>query len=291
MVQFDNETHTYTNESGKKLISATQLLKLAGILPDYSTVDPEVLANKAARGNLIHKEIEEFIKNGSVGFTAELNKFIEYISSNGITPIHSELMVYDDDIAGTIDFVARDKAGKIHLIDFKTTYTLHKEACSWQTSIYKYLLNKCSPDLKVDFLDVYHFDKDGELNVLPLEAKTSEQIENLKSTIYGGKLNVIDNEFDLFTIQTQIDCLKAKLEELEAKKNEELVKAVEKLKIAGTNSYKGKVNITIVAPVKKVSVDTKALKKDLPDIYEKYKKETETKESYRVSIGKGKEED
>lgn len=293
MVNFDEKTHTYTNENGKNLTSVTQLLKLAGLTPDYSTVDQEVLTRKAERGTLIHKEIENFIKDGSIGFTVELNEFIKYITDNSITPIYSELIVYDDDIAGCIDMVAVDKEGKTHLVDFKTTYTIHKETCSWQTSIYKYLFEKLNPSkndkLKIeniDYLDVYHFDKEGKLEVLSLPIKDKNQVENLKNILNGTYENNIDNEFELFTIQSQIDCLKAKLEELETKKNEELVKAVEKLKIAGTNSYKGKVNITIVAPVKKVSVDTKALKKDLPDIYEKYKKETETKESYRVSIGK-----
>ena len=62
MINFDEQTHTYTNEKGKVLISVTQLLKLAGISPNYDFVNEEVLKAAADKGSLIHKEIEDYIK-------------------------------------------------------------------------------------------------------------------------------------------------------------------------------------------------------------------------------------
>ena len=57
MISFDSETHTYTNEEGKKLISVTTLLKQEGISPNYDCVNEDVLKAAADRGTYIHKEI------------------------------------------------------------------------------------------------------------------------------------------------------------------------------------------------------------------------------------------
>ena len=43
MINFNEENHTYTNDSGKELISVTTLLKKAGISPNYDFVKKEVL--------------------------------------------------------------------------------------------------------------------------------------------------------------------------------------------------------------------------------------------------------
>jgi hypothetical protein len=50
---FEQEGHRYTLD-GKPLISLTQILSAAGMI-DYSHVDPQVLANKAAFGTKVHE--------------------------------------------------------------------------------------------------------------------------------------------------------------------------------------------------------------------------------------------
>ena len=83
MIRFDEENHRYTLD-GKTLISVTQLMKKHGLAPDYSAVSESVLAAKAERGTLIHKEIEDFNKGGEIGFTQECANYYDYVTSNGI---------------------------------------------------------------------------------------------------------------------------------------------------------------------------------------------------------------
>lgn len=69
-LEFDEETHTYTLE-GKKLPSVTTLLDDGS----YKDVDPEILKRACERGTFIHKEIEEFLKEGTIGETREFLEF------------------------------------------------------------------------------------------------------------------------------------------------------------------------------------------------------------------------
>ena len=71
-LDFNEGTHTYIDKAtGKEVISATQLMAEQGLAPDYSSVDEDYLKQCADRGKLIHKEIEDFIETGKIGFTKE----------------------------------------------------------------------------------------------------------------------------------------------------------------------------------------------------------------------------
>lgn len=75
-VVFNESNHTY--KLGEKiLISVTRLLKKHKLSPDYSAVDPDVLKRAAGKGIAVHKEIENYIKNGDIGFTQELQDFMD----------------------------------------------------------------------------------------------------------------------------------------------------------------------------------------------------------------------
>ena len=75
-VVFNEAEHTYTLGE-KTLISVTQLLKKHGLSTNYANVDAEVLEKAANKGTAVHKEIENYIKNGDVGFTSELIDYID----------------------------------------------------------------------------------------------------------------------------------------------------------------------------------------------------------------------
>ena len=71
-----------------------------------------------------------------------------------------------------------------------------------------------------------------------------------------------------------------------------LKKALEGQYLAnGQTSLKGdKVRFTYVSSTVRESLDTKKLKEEMPDIYEKYKKVSEVKDSIRVMINKTEED-
>ena len=129
MINFNEETHTYTNEKGEVLISVTQLLKQAGISPNYSYVDEELLRASAEKGSMIHKEIEDYIKKGEIGFTRELQSFIDYVERNNIKVLASEKKVNNDRVAGTIDLIAQYPSGKVVYADLNTVPPLWGGGC------------------------------------------------------------------------------------------------------------------------------------------------------------------
>ena len=74
---YNEEWHTY--RLGDKIIpSVTRLLDDG----TYINVDPKVLERAQMRGTLIHKEIEEYLKEQIKGYTDETMEFIEYFINN-----------------------------------------------------------------------------------------------------------------------------------------------------------------------------------------------------------------
>src|SRR5579863_2183557 len=50
---FDEDGHAYYSDSGQRIPSLTQILRLSG-LTDYDGIDPDVLENAARRGTEVH---------------------------------------------------------------------------------------------------------------------------------------------------------------------------------------------------------------------------------------------
>ena len=153
MLKFDENTHTYELD-GKKLISTTQLLRKNNLAPNYDMVDEEVLKKAAEKGTLIHSEIEEFIKTGSIGFTNEVALFIDWYRKQAVSEIESEIKVYNDIVAGTIDLIYK-RNNEWWISDIKTTSTIHTSSVQWQLSIYKALAEE-RLGIKIERSSVLH---------------------------------------------------------------------------------------------------------------------------------------
>lgn len=286
MVNFDESTHTYTNEKGKKLISVTTLLRWAGISPSYDGVDPNVLQAKASRGTLIHKEIEDYIKTGEVGFTVELDSFINYIKENDIEILASEKMVFNDDVAGTIDLIIRRrKTNRISYVDFKTTYTTYMNSVSWQLSLYKDLDGQY-PDAD---LEAWHFLKDGSLEIKNANEISKDAIHDLyKAYLTGEKYEVKAENADLMELY-EAEKIIAYFER-EKSKAEERAKAVrakivESMKEAGLTKFENEhIIISYIAPTTAEVFDSKRFKTEQPDEYAKYIKIQNKSEQVRIKL-------
>ena len=293
MINFDAQTHTYTNEKGETLISVTQLLKLAGISPNYDFVNEELLKASADRGTLIHKEIEDYIKKGEMGFTTELKEFINYVESVGIKVLASEKQVYNNKIAGTIDLIAQYPSGKVVYVDFKTTSTIHKQAVSWQLSIYKNLDQPSDHEVDANYedadLEVWHFCKDGSLEVRNVLEVTGEQLAELyKCVITGQKYELQANDLDLETLYDAEKLIafyerqRDKAEQAAKKVREQIVETMKKQGI--TKFENDNLIITYIAPTTKDSFDSTRFKTEHPKEYQKYVKTSKVKEQIRIKI-------
>ncbi len=285
MIEFREDTHEYFLD-GKKLISVTQLMRKHGLSPDYSTVPAEVLKAKSERGTMIHAEIENYIKAGEIGFTAELAEFIDYAHKNGVVYTESEKIVHNDIVAGTVDLII--DGGTV--ADIKTTSTLHKEAVSWQLSIYAALING-SKSYEITRGQAYHFNADGVLTVVDIPLKPAEEVQKLfecerNGEIYKQNLPVSGAELAaLVEVESLIKQIEAEKKAAEARAADLRAALMAAMEQNSVNSFENDlIKITYVAPTTRTAIDSTRLKKDLPEIAEKYTKTSNVKASLRITI-------
>lgn len=300
MINFDEQTHTYTNENGKVLISVTQLLKLAGISPNYDFVNEEVLKAAADKGSLIHKEIEDYIKKGEIGFTKELHEFITYVKEQGIKVLASEKQVYNDRVAGTIDLIFQYPNGKVIYADFKTTSTVHKQAVSYQLSIYKDLDKDSEHEIDANYedadLEVWHFLKDGSLEIHSVMEIAKPALDRLYESIATGKpLEKTEEEKqflkELYDAEKVIAYYENEKKLAEENRNKVRDKIIEIMKEQGITKFENEnISITYIAPTDAETFDSKRFKEENPNTYQEYVKITHKKESVRITLKEKKDE-
>lgn len=273
---FDESKHEYT-VNGKVLLSVTQLLKKHGIAPDYSFVDKDVLELSARRGTAIHKEIEDYIDTGKVGFSEEFYTAVELLEQNGLTPIGAEVVTYNDITVGTIDLICKDKNGNYILIDTKTTSTIHKQAVAWQLSIYK-ALAETQYHIIIDRLMVLHlpFEKSGKLvEVEPIPPTTvSELLDSERKGESYEVAQVVEFDERLLQAFTQAENHIVQVEQMlktakeQAEEYRKQIFAV--MKENNVKSFENdRLKITVKDAYNRTTVDGKKLQSEYPDIYEK----------------------
>lgn len=298
---FKEDTHQYflvdarTGEVIKELISVTTLMKKHEIAPNYNNVPTETLKAKAEYGSLVHKELENYIKDGEIGFSQELQDFIDWQSENDFAAHKSEFIVYNDIVAGTVDLLgeqrlAIDDSCNI-LGDFKTTATLHEDAVSWQLSIYAYLYKRMFGGT-IDALKAFHFN--NGLNVVDIKPKPVEEIEKLLEAEANGE------KYEPKQLEVAEVLLNQVVEAEEKIKNFELLKKeVEKqadvlrqqlmdaMKQQGIKTFdNGKMRITYTPPTTRETPDNKRLAEEMPEIAKKYTKVGAVKEKLTITIRK-----
>lgn len=288
-IRFDEATHTYWI-GDNKVISVTQLLQKYGLAPSYNNVSTETLNRKAEYGKLVHKELEEYVKSGAMGFTDELKLFIELCKEKHITPLKSEFMVFNGLVAGTVDLLAKVDNDLV-LLDYKTTSTLHYETVCWQLSIYAYLYNFMN-EKEVNVIKAIHF-KDGKAELVDLKLKPKEEIEKLleaekNGTDYVPTVQEIVSRETLETlaeIQKMIDFHKKQQEKLntqaEAIKNQ-FINLMEQngIKTLDNEFFR----VTYKAPRIDLRLDTKRIQAEQPELCKNYMKETPYKASVVITL-------
>ena len=288
-IKFDETLHKYTVD-GKEVISVTQLLQKHKITPSYDAVDKELLRMASERGTLIHEEVENWIKNNEKGFTEEAERICDYLNSNADrdSRIISEQIVANDIVAGRFD-VLYTHAKNLVLTDIKTGNSKHLYGWTWQLSLYKYLYEKMY-DKKIESLQIFWVN--GDLTVIPCEYVGDDKIENLLNAEREGRLI---SDVDLGVSEEELEDLEELMQEIKVKKEELKVLEDKVGKIQdilydtmGKEGVKtvdrGKLKITYVAPSTRVSVDSKKLQKEEPEIYNKYVKTTTVAGSIKITL-------
>lgn len=288
-IKFDETLHKYTVD-GKEVISVTQLLQKHKITPSYDAVDKELLRMASERGTLIHEEIENWINNNEKGFTEEAERICDYLNSNADrdSRIISEQIVANNIVAGRFD-VLYTHAKNLVLTDIKTGNSKHLYGWTWQLSLYKYLYEKMY-DKKIESLQIFWVN--GDLTVIPCEYVGDDKIENLLNAEREGRLI---SDVDLGVSEEELEDLEELMQEIKVKKEELKVLEDKVGKIQdilydtmGKEGVKtvdrGKLKITYVAPSTRVSVDSKKLQKEEPEIYKKYVKTTTVEGNIKITL-------
>ena len=290
-IKFDETLHKYTVD-GKEVISVTQLLQKHKITPSYDAVDKELLRMASERGTLIHEEVENWIKDRELGFTQEAYYICDYLTDKIYygSEIISEQMVANDVVAGRFDLLFLDGKRRLVLADIKTGNSKHLFGWSWQLSLYKYLYEKMYGK-KIESLIVMWAKNDG-MTVIPCEYVGDDKIENLLNAEREGRLI---SDVDLGVSEEELEELEELMQDIKSKEEELnlLKEKVDKIKetLYGTMEKEGiktvdrnKLKITYVAPSTRVSVDSKKLQKEEPEIYKKYVKTTTVAGSIKITL-------
>lgn len=280
--EFNEQTHTY-KLNDKILPSVTQIINEVLFYNKYSSVSEDTLELAKKKGSLIHKEIEDYIKTGSTGFTTELESFINIVNDKKLEHMKSEVKVHNEEIAGTIDIVCKI-GDKNVIIDTKTTSEFDKEYVSWQLSMYAYIIETYY-NIPVDELYGMWL-RDDKSKFVKVEKKTHNQVEDVleafkngsKIDLYSATLQTIplDNQIAFIGFIHQMNDIENKIKEMK----ESILKEMEDRGLSKVEI--GDVTITYKQPTTRVSIDTKKLKED--GLYDKYSKVSNVKGSISIKI-------
>ena len=289
-VSFDAETHRYFL-NGNELQGITGLLH-KHIFPDqYKDIPKFVLDRAAERGTMVHESIELL----DAGFapaesTPELENYKRIKAENGLSTVANEYLVTDKEhFASGIDLVLSDKEDKIILADIKTTTVLNKEYVRWQTSIYAYLFELQSLDLKVsklyalwlrgdksEFAEVERIDTAIVKDLLQCEAEGRQFVNPLAKADTKVPAEIKNAEQAVYTLVTQIKELTEKKKQL----SEGLLKLMQDNDV---KTYNGEhITLSRKAASTREDIDKKKLKDEYPEVYAACVKTTKLSESLQI---------
>lgn len=293
-IVFDELLHQYWFK-GKETISVTQLLKKHGLSPDYSAVSGEVLKRAVNRGNTIHEDIEFSIKKNVEPATMEGEIYFNWLKQLNLEPIDCECLIGNELVCGQCDTILiNKKTGALFIDDHKTGTVIHKEAVRWQGSIYAYLLGIYDD---VEKILCSHLPKElSKCEMIELEKIHKSEIERLflfeKKGIVFNVFKELDDPFyipqiaELYEIENILNEIEENIKQHKERRDElksQILEELSKSKIDKTEFKDMKISVKNGGTRK--SVDLVKLKTEMPEIYEKYLKETKVTDSLIVKIG------
>lgn len=290
-VSFDAEKHVYTLQNGEVLSGITCVLNKY-ISPDkYDNVPAEVLERAKERGSAIHADIACWIDGFGGADTPEVKAFAEWA---GGAELYSECLVSDGICyASAIDVVRHMGDNQVHLYDIKTTSVVDEEYCRWQLSIYAYFMYLAGYD--VVGASVLHI-KDGSIKELPIIFVSHDSVKSMLQAYAGGEdwynpfvgddlpEEVANN---ICILDQTISGLKEQLKYAEGQMEEFKARLLEKMREHELTAIKtDQVAISIKKAYQRISIDSKKLKEQYPDIAKECEKVTEVAESLTIKVNK-----
>ena len=292
-VEFDELAHTYTL-NGKQLSGITGIIK-DYLFPDmYKGVHERTLEAAAERGSSVHSQVQMII-NGFPPVRTDRSVDAFFDKMQGTEFIASEYLVSDlHHFASSIDIID----SHLNLYDIKTTDKLNREYLSWQLSIYAYLFELQNPTLKAGALYGCHL-RDGKANVIQVERIDSAIIADFLCAAadnlpWANPLERIDDTLlkdqatqlaRLAEIEDYLADFKARAKAMEDEKAQLTEGLLDIMEQRNVKTYKtDRLTLTRVDAHTSPKFDSTTFKKDYPQMYERYVKESNVKRSLRIAI-------
>lgn len=283
-VAFNEWLHVYTASDGHTLIGVTELMKRHGLSPDYGGISKDVLEKAAARGTAIHQLLQDYDDGKAVIEDENLKAY----KALGLKVHCSEYLVSDNEIVATfIDKVLDDCS----LADVKSTSTVHRRPLEWQLSIGAYLFELQNPGKKVPHLYCIHV-RDGKAKQIEVSRIPNDAVERLLEcercgVVYSDNpvpadaaLALEEQAVVLAEQLDQIARLKLAIKETEQASAELQQRLYDYMAENNLDEMACELGTFVrKAPYTKKSLDSARLKKEKPELYEQYLKESEVKGS------------
>lgn len=285
-VIFNESDHTYSL-NGKQLQGVTGILKRNLFADKYADVPESVLKKASEKGTMIHEACRAADLFGMID-CEEAGHYVSLCQSENISSIANEYLVSDNENYATmIDMVDAD----YNLYDIKTTAVLDEEYLSWQLSINAYLFEIQNPDMKAGNLFGIWL-RNGEAKLVQVRKIDKETIETLLYCDQNGLPFIVEKPANveeaiqkLSDLEHIIIVQKAEIEAIEKRQEDLKAFLLEQMEKAGVKKWEtGNIAVTYVAPSTRVTIDSKRLKEEQPEVYNSYTKVTETKQSLRIKI-------
>ena len=293
-VVFNESDHTYFLD-GKELQGITSTLVHRVYPHDYDNVSQEKLNERAEYGHKVHEMLEFCIENGVDSQMPEWAMFKEIVGEQSLQVVRCEYIVTDfEHYASPIDLVMMNAEGEIVLIDLKTNYAPPINKATVQLSWYKRHFEKMNPDLKVAACAVIWVRDDAKRGHLsgyyPITPWADEALDLLiDSDQRDLPFDIAQTYGDLPVKFAEVEAEVARLEiavKAAQERQKELKQGLYDLMAEhDIKSWTGsKVKLTRVLPTTKTTLDSKALKAEMPDVFKKYSKESTAAGSLRITL-------
>lgn len=283
-VAFNEWLHVYTASDGHTLIGVTELMERHGLSPDYGGISKDVLEKAAARGTAIHQLLQDYDDGKAVIEDENLKAY----KALGLKVHCSEYLVSDNEIVATfIDKVLDDCS----LADVKSTSSVHRRPLEWQLSIGAYLFELQNPGKKVPHLYCIHV-RDGKAKLIEVNRIPNDAVERLLEcercgVVYSDNpvpadatLALEEQAVVLAEQLDQIARLKLAIKETEQASAELQQRLYDYMTENNLDEMACELGTFVrKAPYTKKSLDSARLKKEKPELYEQYLKESEIKGS------------
>lgn len=300
-VVFSEEHHTYTL-NGKELQGVTPII--AWLFPDTYAGIPEFVLNQAAEyGSLIHKKCELYDNIGVCDCT-EVATYKKLINEHGLIVERSEYLVSDGkNIASSIDKVFHDDS----LGDIKTTSKVHELNVTIQLSIYAWLYEQAN-GCKVPHLYLIWLPKPqyGTAEIYEMQRIPAQWCEKVVERFIAGadptesvaelaemgfvptaEKKRVEGEIpdSVLPLVDELIIIKKQMDVLDEREKEIRKAILDAMTGKGEDKWSNDlIQFSHRAESTRESIDSKALKAKMPEVYESFKKVTKVAASLTYKI-------